>query len=354
MTEPKTILVLHPMAIGDVVLGTPVAAALKRIYPGAKVIYFTHTSLVPLLRLCHAIDEYVDWTRKAPLLTQLSTIKQLRPDLIVDLTSSTRTRLLCLLSGIRTVSYRKQPRAQRPVEHVSDRYMQTLSKLPQSSNSTDAIFPTLQPDTAHMEKLEQSLENNKARQKSILALIPGVGSLRPNRAWPESHWLTLARKLRERDDIYMVLIGGPDENQLCEKIREAAGAGNCENYAGRLSLPETAALLKLARLAVSGDTGPCHIAVSVGTPVVSMMGPTLQARSGPYSYQEMGFDVSAQCQCTAAKTCVDKRSAGAGVCMDTIAPEMVLERIDVALDKICAKRQAFSAGSCQSETAPSL
>jgi heptosyltransferase I len=342
MTEPNTILVIHPMAIGDVVLGTPVAAALKHAFPQSKVIYFTHSSLLPLLRLCHAIDEYIEWIRKASLLEQLRTIKRIRPDLIVDLTSSTRTRLLCLLSGTRYVRYRKQPRSQRPVEHVSIRYMQTLSGIIATPIETVQLFPTLEPQAHNIDKVQMSIENEDGEKRPLLALIPGVGGLRPNRAWPEDNWIALTHRLAETHLVRLVLIGGPDEIELCAKIQDAASSLHCRNFAGKLSLPETAALLKLADLAVSGDTGPCHIAVGVGTPVVSMMGPTLPARSGPYGNETLGFDVSSNCKCTTAKTCTIRQSGGAGECMESILPESVFERITSVLKNSDAQRKRSS------------
>jgi heptosyltransferase-1 len=333
VTDVHTIVVIHPLAIGDVVLGTPVAAALKRAYPQCKTIYLTHASLLPLLRLCHAIDDYVEWTRKAPILAQVAMIKNLRPDLIVDLTSSTRTRILCLLSGIRYVRYRKQARQERPVVHVCDRYMQALSGASIVAGGTaEGLFPTLSPTAELLSKVQHDLGTTmQSGAQPLIALVPGVGNLRPNRAWPVEQWIQLSRSLSQSKTARLILVGGPDDEALCQQIESAEGTGISQNMAGKLSLPETAALLKLADLVISGDTGPCHIAVSVGTPVVSMMGPTLQQRSGPYGNAALGFDASARCECTAAKKCIVNKSNSSGDCMATITADSVFERVRSAL-----------------------
>lgn len=329
--DPETVLVIHPMAIGDVVLGTPVSKALKRLYPNAKVIYFTHKSLVPLLQLCDSIDEYMEWTRKAPILAQLAMIKRVKADLLVDLTSSTRTRLLCFLSGIPFVRYHKQGRSEKPVMHVTDRYLAALSTLtvPTAGETNAAsVFPTLEPSAQLSDRARELLLPLRAKAP-LVAMIPGVGSLRPNRAWPAKRWIELAIELTEQHTASLMLIGGSDDEQLCKQIEDALVQANrqpCINLCGKLSLPETAAALKLAELAISGDTGPCHIAVAVGTPVISMMGPTLQERSGPYACRTIGFSVSDVCQCTHAKKCLVTGYLGAGKCMEQVTAASVFER----------------------------
>lgn len=322
---------MHPMAIGDVVLGSPVAAAFKLVYPGAKVIYFTHGSLHPLLQLCHAIDECVDWQRKAPLLSQVAMIKKLQPDLIVDLTSSTRTRLLCFLSGVRTIGYQKQNKSERPVAHVTDRYLDVLNSLKLDPPAARPGFPTLRPGETLLNEVRRMLGGGGATDQPLIALIPGVGSLRPNRSWPSHHWVKLISELRDRQLGRLVLVGGPDDEELCRQVEAGIGQQSCQNFAGKLSLPQTAALLKLCDVAISGDTGPCHIAVGVGTPVVSMMGPTLSQRSGPYGCLPLGFDVSDSCKCTASKTCTVRGFPKSGACMEEIAPSAVLQNVERVL-----------------------
>ena len=54
------------------------------------------------------------------------------------------------------------------------------------------------------------------------------------------------------------------------------------SVAGKTSLKQLAGLLRKARLLISNDSGPVHLAVAVGTPVVALFGPTDPIRTGPY------------------------------------------------------------------------
>ena len=83
------IVVFHPAAIGDAMLATPTASALKLNFPAAKLTYWTHPELRPiLLGLCPAIDDVVDYDRDANVFELGKTFESLKPDLFVDLAIS--------------------------------------------------------------------------------------------------------------------------------------------------------------------------------------------------------------------------------------------------------------------------
>ncbi len=123
--------------------------------------------------------------------------------------------------------------------------------------------------------------------------------------------------LIDRSGLDTVLIGGKDEKQLGEHLAAKAGSG-CTNLCGRLSLAQTAAVLKSCNLVISGDTGPAHVAVAVGTPVLGIYGPTFPNRSGPYGPLNQVCDRSHQCRCHNLKRCKLLTTPGPGRCMQGI------------------------------------
>lgn len=207
--------------------------------------------------------------------------------------------------------------------HAVDNYLDTLSPMGLSTQSP--LFPSLRPDADLLKKVKENVGIAGDATPLVVALVPGVGTLRPHRAWGEERWIALSRRLlAEGRELW--LIGGPEDRALCDRIQIAAGR-KCQNLAGEFSLPETAALLSLASATVSGDTGPAHISVAVGTPVVGIYGPTFAARSGPYGMEKTVLDVSAQCQCLLSKHCTVSGAGRSGSCLEEISVDMVYSKL---------------------------
>ncbi|MEW6428717.1 MAG: glycosyltransferase family 9 protein [Thermodesulfobacteriota bacterium] len=100
------------------------------------------------------------------------------------------------------------------------------------------------------------------------------GGTYPSQRWPRERFADLARLLARETDIRPLLIGAPGERQLCDEVAARAGI-SAGNLCGRLSMGGLAALLEGAALLIANNSGPLHLAVAVGCPTVSTMGPTL-------------------------------------------------------------------------------
>jgi heptosyltransferase-1 len=94
------------------------------------------------------------------------------------------------------------------------------------------------------------------------------------KAWSPARWAELLRLL-ERDGLQPVLLGGPGEVALAEQL------GSGLNLVGKTSPRVLASVLARCQVVVGGDSGPTHLAVAVGTPVVGLYGVTDPARTGP-------------------------------------------------------------------------
>jgi ADP-heptose:LPS heptosyltransferase len=140
------------------------------------------------------------------------------------------------------------------------------------------LFPTLYPDAIAEKLVPQLVAAHNLPYGPLIGLVPGVGHLRPHRGWIFDGWVYLARYILDEYKHIPVLIGGPEDFELAQRINMEAGS-RCINLCGQLQLDETAAILKCCDVVVSGDTGPAHIAVAVGTPVIGLYGPTYPARA---------------------------------------------------------------------------
>lgn len=320
------IVIFHPAAIGDALLASPVAKTLKLNFPGAKITYWSHQSLRQLIfGLCPSVDDFVDFSKDTGFFSLIRTIKQLKPDLLVDLSNSTKGQILPYFTPAMVLRYAKQRVGEDPVMHAVDNFMQTIA--PVCEEMPKEYFPTIFPDALAAELLPDILKKQNITPGPMIGIVPGVGKLRPHRAWLFDGWEYLLQAVIERGSHTPVLIGGEDEVELCAKLKESVGE-KCLNLAGRVALTETAAILESCEVVISGDTGPAHLAVAVGTPVIGLYGPTSSARSGPYGYAKLVLDQNSSCQCVAAKFCEYTGTSSAGECMTRIMLAEIIDRLE--------------------------
>jgi ADP-heptose:LPS heptosyltransferase len=131
------------------------------------------------------------------------------------------------------------------------------------------------------------------------AINPGAAW--PNKRWPPERFGALAAEMRARIGIRSLVLWGPGEEDVASLV-VGASRGAAE-LAPRTSLVDLFAIARGARLMVSGDTGPLHIAAAVGTPVVALFGPTFAERNGPWSHDDIVISRAVRCFCHYERKC---------------------------------------------------
>ncbi len=146
-----------------------------------------------------------------------------------------------------------------------------------------------------------------ARSGRVAVLNPGAAW--PNKRWPAERFGALAARLGEACQLPSVVTWGGSERGLAEEV--AAHAGGHAVVSPPTALHDLLALARRASLMVSGDTGPLHLAASVGAPIVGLFGPTRPERNGPWDPADESVSRAATCicfhkrQCTRGRACVD-------------------------------------------------
>lgn len=109
-----------------------------------------------------------------------------------------------------------------------------------------------------------------------------VGASRVYKRWPVEHWAVVADGMAEQG-CGLVFVGDSRDAETVAAVQALRQRrGSDIDLSGKTDLHQLAAVLEGCTLAVSGDTGPMHVAVAVGTPVVALFGATNPARHGPY------------------------------------------------------------------------
>jgi len=153
-------------------------------------------------------------------------------------------------------------------------------------------------------------------RQPLLVLSPGAG-YGPAKRWPASRFAMLAALFQERKGAAVVVIGSAAESDIAAKI-SASLAKKPFVLTGKTTLPELKGLISLARLFVSNDSGPMHLANALHVPVVGIFGPTDPAITGPFEQPAAVFKKDVPCwPCSYRKCPYDHR------CLNLIEPEEV-------------------------------
>jgi len=121
-----------------------------------------------------------------------------------------------------------------------------------------------------------------------IAVFPGGGS-NPGmeltaKRWPLERYRELVRRLIRELDAQVLLIGGPDDTALNQRLLEGLDVppGTITNLAGKTTIGQLAAQLEQCALFIGNDSSPMHLAAAVGIPVIAIFGPTSPQEYGPY------------------------------------------------------------------------
>jgi heptosyltransferase-2 len=270
-----SVLIVSTNWIGDAVMGMPALQRFRQKNPQAKITVLTKPGLKTLWEMHPAVEAVRIMGKPFPTAREL---RKEHYDRAYVFPNSFRSVFVPWLAGIpRRMGLRGHGRhfllsevVAPPEGHQQLEYRKILS--------LEGPLPT-----PHIDVPEESLETVEKKlgtfSGTLITLLPGAAR-GPSKRWPPGHFIQLAKKLRASMDALVVLGGGPDDAIACADIAEQAGEG-VVSLAGKTSIPEWAALLKMSACVVSNDSGGMHLATAVGTPVVGIYGLTDPSKTGP-------------------------------------------------------------------------
>lgn len=295
--QPSSIAVIKLLGLGSIVQATPMIAALADRYPQARIVFVTKRGNAQLTERIPGIAESlsVDDASLSRLVRSLwQVFKKLRAqtDLcIVNLEAySNLGALIAIGSGARWKAgfFRNPTDLQlrlafdwlvyfNPAAPVSEVYLQMGRALGTRSFSPALARLLARPTDADEANNVLATFGLDARITPFIAVNPNASELRLERRWPGEHFAQLIEKLVQTyPGVRIVMIGVADERAYVESVIGLVAApqrSHIVNLAGCLNLGGLMNLLGRARLLVSNDSGPMHIAYSMGIPVLALFGP---------------------------------------------------------------------------------
>ncbi|MGA2659689.1 MAG: glycosyltransferase family 9 protein [Verrucomicrobiota bacterium] len=324
------ILAIQFRYLGDAALMTPALRALKQFFPGSALHVLVAQEIVPVLQHLPGLERVWGFPRRrgsARLKESWPVILALRRerfDRSVDFVGNDRGAILSLLCG---AAQRLGPLWRRGFLGRRFCYTQTVRPL-EGQHESRANLHLLSPwGIVAPERPELEIEADPSLSGAAEQLLPGPAILchlaasQPKKEWPTAHWAELYRRasLAGLEMVFCSGLGHREQALLAELRRQIPAAPVLP------ALPDLAtflAVLKRARLFISGDTGPLHLAAGLGVPTIALFGPSSPQQWAPLGEQHRALQ-GAPCSCsTDSALCRAPRP-----CMAAISPDAVLQLV---------------------------
>lgn len=318
---------VKPSSLGDIVHALPVLDALNRTFPQAKIDWVVakgfealldHHPMINRLWIIHK-DRWKNLRALSQTAAEIRSLFQAlrmeRFDLVLDLqgllrsgliTNATKAPVRVGFAEAREGSrlfYTHTVKGGRDI-HAVDRYLKIASAI--GCDTAPVVFPLpLLKDTDAVSRI-------KAESDVYAILVPGARWA--TKRWPAERFAALAAALPVRS----IVIGSRADAETGLLI-ERHSQGKARSLAGETTLPELISLTRGARLVVTNDSGPMHIAAALGIPTIALFGPTNPVRTGPYGSSSLVLTPDLPCAPCYKKTCPSPQ------CLEGIGVDRVLE-----------------------------
>jgi len=328
------ILVFTTNWLGDALFLSPLLAGLKSNFTQSHIAVLSVPRVKDVFKNNPDVDEMITYEEKlrhGGVIGRLGIIRKLRRErfdtAFIIKPSLTRT-LILKFSGINKIIGFDNPKSgwlltvkiPQPsrVLHKIDYFLTMLEHLGLKINQRRYEFFPSEEDKSYIKEL--FIQKNIERDLPLIVVNPGANWL-PKR-WPAESLAELIKRIKQKFQLNIAISGADKDRQLSRRIIEQSGGGAFD-FTGETTLGQLGALMQEARIVISADSGPMHIAAATGRKVVALFGPTSAVITGPYPPGEhiiIQKDVGCKVPCYDS-TCNDYR------CMKAITVDEVLEKI---------------------------
>jgi len=296
----EKILLIQTAFIGDAVLMTPLLEKLHQHYPESKIDILVRKGNESLFDQHPFINEVLIWNKKKAkyknLFSTLSVIRKNKYDLLVNLQKHFSTGILSAFSKAKKVIGFKQ----NPFSiffQIKINY-ENWNKGFHEIERNHFLIQKITDDVPGPMKLYPSSQNHENVSGYITE--PYI-TICPASVWftkqlPIAKWLELIKFYGPNYKIF--LLGGPDDTNLCNNIKNNCGLDTVEVLAGKLSFLDSAALFEKSFLCFSNDSGPLHIASAVNAKIIAFFLSTLPSFGfSPRSKEAKVIEIKEELKC---------------------------------------------------------
>lgn len=333
---PKRILIVRTDRIGDVILSTPAIKNLRNFYPHAHIAFMCRPYTKDIVEGNPYLDEVIvfdkDGKHKSAWASLMFsfTLRKKKFDLAIILHPTYRLHWVTFFAGIakrigwdkkggrlltQSIFHTKQEGLKHELEYTLD-VLRTMN-IPVTDKTI--YFPLKDESEQKIEKL--LAEAGIKKGEDFIVIHPSASC--PSKRWPQEYFSKLVKLLKEKTGMKIVVITSKNEKECAQHLVED---NDVTDFRGNLSVSEIGSLLKRAKLFISNDSGPVHIASCLDTAVISIFGRNDPGLS-PKRWMPLGgksiFIHKPPLECV---ICLAHNCTKGFLCLKSIKPEEVLEK----------------------------
>ncbi len=343
------ILVVRPDRLGDMLLSTPVLEVLRRFYPKSRITVLAQPRVAPVLEGLDSVDEVLRYEpegrhsgwRGFRHLTRDLRSREFDLALVLQAPAKVAWALLAARIPVRvgplsksysffTYNHGIRQRRSQVEMHEADYNLQLLRPLGVEVGARTVSTRAAVSEEARREVARWCEAEGIDASRAWLAVHPGMGGSALN--WPEEYYTRLVAGLLD-EGRGVVLTGGPTEQGLLERLAapfQKSPALKIFGGASAADIQRLGALYQKMRLVIAPSTGPLHLAVAMGRPVVTFY-PPIRVQSakrwGPYLVGDHGASIlTPEVYCGQEFRCLGERCVSFP-CMKTISVDRVHSEI---------------------------
>jgi len=344
----RKILVVQLGDIGDVVWAIPSFWALKAAFPEALVSVLVRDHNGEFLADDPHIDKIFTVTTEGALggIRLVRDLRREKFDLLFDLRSDDRGAFLSFLSGakIRAAQYYTGlPWRNRAFTHLVDPLPPKVKRLGAAEQSLKIIRglgireTTFVPQIFVSGELKNKMSQLLAGEK--MEVENGWISMNPfsrwsYKEWDIGKWRQLAFFIRQTYKMPVVITGSAAERIRADELISGSDF-SMHNLAGKTTLREMAALLQMSSLHIGVDSAAPHIAAAVGTPTLTLYGPSDWRDWAPTGDRHAVVVPDMDCVPCRKKGC---DGSGRSKCLDDLPVDKVRDAVTKMIDRIVLKK----------------
>ena len=341
----QNILVIHLMHLGDLMLGTPVLAALRQQYPAARITLLADKKLADVVAANEHLDECLLIDKKGAdggilgILRYAMRLRKNHYDLVINLHRNERSSALAAFSGGRRIVGYAKPGFALAFDHVSPSQNQVMHEVHSHYAALRAAGVLNADGTAGLEMWIPSAAKEEAERLWQAHFAPtdkviaiNIGASWATKRWIDAYFAVVADTYLRRG-YHIAVMGGPMDREMVEKCRarmEEREHPHLHIFTGQVSLGVLAGLLSRCILFITTDSGPMHVGVAMHVPVICMFGSS--PIPGFYPYDARSISVRAPVSC---HPCRIHECPLAGeehmMCMKRMPPDLILQYADQIL-----------------------
>ncbi len=335
-----------PSWVGDAAMAMPMLKAVRSLYPQAKIIAYCKPLVREIVRDCPWMDQLITVEKKKKQThhtTLIDLLKAQACDMALLLQNNFRTAWAAKRAGIPLrVGYARQYRGwlltdpiKPPKEGRRFKKVSTLTYyLDLARYLADAPYQQFDPqmqlhthpaDDLAVEKIVT--DTGVLKNQKLVLLTPGA-NYGMAKMWEPQKFAAVADLINQQYGAAVGVTGSPAEEKVLQDLIDAAQSHVINFSKQGINLKLLKSMVKRCDIVIANDTGPRHLAVAMGKPVVTIFGPTDPKWTTLNWHLERQVRLGLACSPCQAKVCpLAKDPAKVMACMKGISPQMVFKQV---------------------------